>query len=875
MKIIDQKIYTGRNIYSHRVCMKLTVDVGDLCDTPTKDIKGFNTRLLNALPGLKSHSCCRGYAGGFLERLDEGTYLPHVLEHSIIEMQLSLGFKKIKYGKARQQSGSIYNVIFEYELEKAGILCAEYALKCFNEFINDSDFDMDTAIKKIEEKISKYRLGASTKSIYNEARKRGIPVNRIGSGSILQLGYGKSQKRISATITDNTSCIGVDISCDKALTRDILSDLSIPIPRGGLAESESELIDLCNEIGYPIVIKPIDGSKGRGITVNINSDEEAIIAYRKASEVNTKVVVEGYVKGRDYRLLVIDKKVVAASLKLPPHVVGNGEDTVEDLIYMENENPLRGYGHEKPLTKIEIDDGIINHLKASNRDLNTVPKRDEVVYLRNNANLSTGGTSKDCTEKVHNETIDIAIRAVEAIGLDVAGVDICTEDISKPLRESGGAILEINAAPGIRMHIHPCSGKERNVASHILDYMYKDEEKAIPIVSITGTNGKTTTTRMVAHALSLNGHFTGMTTTSGIYLDGRCIEKGDTTGPDSAKVILMDKRVEAAVLETARGGMLRRGLGYDLSDVGVVTNITEDHLGIDGINTLEDLAYVKSLVLEAVRDDGYAVINADDPHVNMLTERVPDSVNIVYFSSNADNLIIKKHILDGKSAVFLRDNYICISKDESIEPIVDITEVPCTMEGKLLHNIENSLCAVATLTSLKLEKGVIEKSLKTFLSDETTNPGRFNIYKIEGFNVIVDYGHNIDAYIKVINSVKAFNSNRYIGVIGVPGDRDDESMVSIGEIAGNGFDYVYIKEDGDRRGRKVGETASLLEAGVSKHKSRDDYSVIIKEDEALISAMESANEGDTIVVFYEDLDLVVNTIKSYKLGSTKSEGAIS
>lgn len=875
MEIVDQKVYTGRNIHSHRVCIKVSIDVGELCDTPTKDIEGFNDRLLKALPGLKLHTCCRGYVGGFLERLNEGTYLPHVLEHSIIEMQIVLGFNNIKYGKARHESGSIYNIIFEYELEEAGLLCCEKAILFFNNLVKGLDFNMDLAIKEIEEKISSIRLGASTKSIYNEARKRGIPVTKIGKGSVLQLGYGKTQRRISATITDRTSCIGVDISCDKSLTRNILNDLCIPVPIGGLAENEEEAIRICNSIGYPVVIKPIDGSKGRGVTVNILSEELAKEAYKKASALNENVVVEKYIKGKDYRLLVVDKKVVAASIKLPAHVVGNGINNIEELIELENNNSIRGYGHEKPLTKIEVDQEMIDFLDISNKTMSYIPKEDEVVYLRNNANLSTGGSSRDCTEKVHNETIDIAIRAAEAIGLDIAGIDICTEDISKPLEEYGGAILEVNAAPGIRMHIHPSKGKERDVASHILDYICKESEKAIPIISVTGTNGKTTTTRMITHALSLQGIFVGMTTTSGIYLDGKCIEKGDTTGPDSARVVLMDKRVEAAVLETARGGMLRRGLGYDLSDVGVVTNITEDHLGLDGINTLEDLAFVKSLVLESIKDDGYAVINADDPHVNMLSTRVPEKVNIIYFSASEDNLIIKKHMMENKACVFMRDNYICVSKSGNIEPIIEISEIPCTLEGRLIHNIENSLCTVATLASLNIENNIIEKALKSFLSDETTNPGRFNIHKIDDFNVVVDYGHNIDAYKKVIDSLKSFNSNKYIGVIGVPGDREDENIIRVGDIAGKGFDYVFIKEDSNLRGRKPNEVATLLEKGLVNNIKPDNYSIISKEDEALFEAMEMASEGDTIVIFYEDYDKVVNTIRTYKTHKKISKDAIS
>ncbi|MEF9952814.1 MAG: cyanophycin synthetase [Clostridium sp.] len=875
MRIIDKKVYTGRNIHSHRLCIKIGLDVFEYVDTETRSIEGFNKRLIEALPGLANHGCSKGYKGGFLERLEEGTYLPHVFEHSVIEMQLMLGFNGIKYGKARYREGTVYDVVVEYALEEAATYCIEGLLECFNAFLSGNDFNMELLLENIEKNISKQRLGASTQAIYDEARKRLIPVNRVAYSSILNLGYGCKSKRVCATITDSTSCIAVDISCDKALTRKILSDISIPIPEGDVADNLSEVESIIKSIGYPVVIKPIDGSKGRGITVNINSMQLVREAYIKAAEVNKRVIVERYIKGKDYRILVVNKKVVAASLKLPPFVEGNGTSTIKELIDIENKSPLRGYGHEKPLTKIILDKDIIMCLSNQGRTLDTVPRESERVFLRYSANLSTGGVPIDCTDKVCSETIDSVIRAVDAVGLDIAGIDICTQDIALPLNETNGAILEINTAPGIRMHTCPSQGKSRNVAGHILDYLYKDNEVNIPIISITGTNGKTTTTRMISHGLSLKGLYVGMTTTSGIYLDGKCIEHGDTTGPISARVVLQDKRVEAAVLETARGGILRRGLGYDLADVGVITNITEDHLGLDGVNTLEDLAYVKSLVVEAIKPGGFAVINADDPYVNLISQRVPNDVNIVYFSKDINNILIQKHILEGKTCLFIRDGYICLSKDEHIQPIVNINEIPCTMEGRLIHNIENCLSSAAALSSIGIECDFIEKSLKSFLSDDASNPGRFNLYKVKGVNVIVDYGHNIDAYKKIIESIKNFESSRYVGVIGVPGDRDEDSIVRLGAIAGEGFDYVYIKEDVDRRGRDVGEVSSLLEKGVKSSLKDSEYSIIHREDEALIQAITSCNEGDTVVIFYENLDLVRSAIKSFSSDEGTTLNAIS
>lgn len=871
MRLIDTRVYTGRNLHSHKLCIKLTVDVEDLYDTPTRDIEGFNERLLNALPGLKKHHCSLGYEGGFADRLKEGTYLPHVLEHMIIEMQNSLGYKNIKYGKARCVENSIYNVIFEYELEDAGLLCAEKAIECINSCIKGFNYDMKKAMEQIEKDIADVMLGPSTKGIYDEARKRNIPVIKIGKHSMLQMGYGKKQRRIEATLTDATSCIAVDIACNKALTRQLLAEACLPVADGGLADNVGDVLRLCNRIGYPVVIKPQDGNQGRGVTVGIDNDTMAIWAYSLASKINSSVIIEKYIEGKDYRILVVNKKVVGVSLRMPPCIIGDGEHSIWELVEMENENPLRGYGHEKPLTKIVIDDIMVNYLKSRNLSLEYIPKPGEQILLRFNANLSTGGVAKDCTDIIHPDNIEIAIRAAATVGLDVAGVDVYTKDISESIIANGGVILEVNAAPGIRMHMHPSFGKSRNVASQIIDYMFPDEDSySIPLVSVTGTNGKTTTTRLIAHALSMKGLCTGMTTTSGIYINNTCILKGDTTGPDSARVILMDKKVEAAVLETARGGIVRRGLGYDLADVGVITNVSEDHLGIDGINTMEELIDAKSLVVEAIKDKGYAVLNADDPSVNTLTEHV--RCRIIYTSKNPENLILKRHLLDGGKGVFLKDEFICFGDGEKVEPIINIKEIPCTLDGKLEYNIENSMAAAAACIGLNLEAELIAKSLKTFFLDDAQNPGRFNVYNVNNFKVVVDYGHNIGGYNAVLEGLKRMEHKRLVGVIGVPGDRHDDNIIQVGAISGNGFDYIYIKEDMDKRGRNNGEVAGLLEMGVkSSGKSKEDYVTILNEGDALRTAMERAEDGDIIVVFYEDYDLMLKTINDFKAKGSESE----
>lgn len=864
MKIVDTRVYTGRNIYSHKLCIKLTVDVEDKYDTPTMDIDGFNEKLLKALPNLRNHKCSLGYVGGFVERLNTGTYLPHVYEHMIIEMQNILGFNEVKYGKARCVDKSIYNVIYQYELKEAGLLCAKYALECINTIILGDDYPMDKAMEEIEKSIADIRLGPSTLGIYNEAVKRGIPVLKIGNQSILQLGYGKKQRRIEATLTDTTTCIAVDIACNKELTREALKTAGIPVASGETVDNSGDVVRACRKIGYPVVIKPLNGNQGKGVTVGITDDEEAVFAYDVASKINKNVLIEKFIEGQDYRALVLNKRVVAVSLRMPPRVVGDGEHSISQLIERENENPLRGYGHEKPLTKILIDDITINYLKSKGMSLEYIPKRNEKVILRFNANLSTGGVAKDCTDIIHPDNIEIITRAAEAVGLDIAGIDICTRDISKPIRETGGVIIEINAAPGIRMHMYPTYGKPRNAASYIVDYLFpKVEDYSIPVVSITGTNGKTTTTRMIAHTLSLKGLCVGMTTTSGVYINNKLIMKGDNTGPDSARCVLMDKSVDAAVLETARGGIIRRGLGYDLADVGVITNISEDHLGIDGIETMEDLTNVKSLVAEAVKDYGYVVLNADDPSVNIINQRVKS--NIIYFSKNPDNIILKKHLQDQGLGVFLRNNFICFGDGEKVLPIVNVSEIPSTMDGKLEYNIENAMASAAACIGLKENIETIAKGLKTFFLDEIQNPGRFNVYSVDNFKVVVDYGHNIGGYNAVINGLKKLDAKRLIGVIGVPGDRKDENIIEIGRISGSEFDCVYIKEDKDKRGRREGEVAAILEMGVlSAGMDKSNYRVILDEGEALKAAMEDAGDGDCIVVFYEDYDYMVNTITNFK-----------
>ncbi|KPU44573.1 cyanophycin synthetase [Oxobacter pfennigii] len=863
MHIKNTQVYCGRNIHSHKPVIKMTVDLEEYYDTPTIKIPGFNERLIQCLPGLKEHKCSLGIERGFLKRLSEGTYLAHVAEHSILELQNMLGFN-VKFGRARAtEDVNIYEIVYQYEVENTGILCGELIIDTFNDIISGKDISFMDNFLKLKKQAESFALGPSTDAIYKEALKRKIPLMRIGDDSILQLGYGRYMKRVEATLTENTSCVAVDIACDKALTKKILKDACLPVAEGYTVKDKDDALYFAKKMQYPVVIKPKNGNQGKGVCVNLNSDEEVIEAYDIAKKISQEIMVEKFIEGKDYRVLVVGDTVAAVALRIPPFIIGDGMSSIKELVDIENKNPKRGCDHEKVLTKIQLDDISVGTLKKKNMSIDTVLKKGQKLYLRENANLSTGATAKDCTDIIHPLNAELAIKAAKLVGLDIAGVDITTFDIGKPIIETGGVIIEVNAAPGIRMHHYPAEGKARDAAKAIVDMLYpKDSKYSIPIVSVTGTNGKTTTTRMIAHILSLYGYNVGMTTTSGIYINNKCVLKGDTTGPVSARTILSDKNVEAAVLETARGGIVRLGLGYDLADVGIITNISDDHLGLDNINTLEDMAFVKSLVAESVKDEGYAVLNADDHFTPQISERVKS--NIIYFSINKDNIILKKHLKEGRISVYVNEGAIYIAKGEENTIAANIADIPSTMDGRIAYNVENCLAAISACVGLNIPVDVISMGLKTFYLNEIQNPGRFNVYNVGNYRVLVDYGHNVAGYKGVLEAAKKLGASRLVGVIGVPGDRSNENAVKIGRIAADYFDYMYIKEDSDLRGRSPGEIAKLLEMGaISGGKSKDSINIILSEEKALDTAMNDAKPGDLIIVFYEKLDGIVEVIKRH------------
>ena len=847
MKIIDKTIFEGRNIYSHKKCIRIDVDLEGYSDIPTKDINMFNDKLLEMVPELYKHRCGIDEEHGFVKRLKEGTYIAHVCEHIIIALQNMLGID-LAYGKAREVSGDHYFIIFQYQYKILSLNIAYLAIDIVNSLIKGHKIDFDKRYEELQKILVKNQIGASTKELLKAAEKRGLPYINIGDSGMYQIGYGRKGKMISAAIGENTRCIGVDVACDKYLTKQILKSSFIPIADGEKVYNTLELIKYAERLGYPLVLKPQFGNKGNGVILDIKNSKELIDAYITLKKTTDDIIVEKYYEGRDYRVCVVDYKVVAVANRIPPYIVGDGKLNIKKLICNLNSDSKRGNGHEKPLTKVKIDDQLVSYLSVQGFSLNSVPQKNEKVFLRKNANLSTGAVAVDCTDEISDENKEICERAAKALGLDICGIDICSKDISSSLNEDG-IIVEVNAAPGIRMHHFPSEGKARDVAGAIIDMIYRKNFENIPVISVTGTNGKTTTTRLISFVFSRIGYNVGMTTTSGISVGGKSIDRGDDTGTASARSILLNRDVDIAVLETARGGIVRRGLAYDLADVAVLTNITEDHLGLDGIETMDDLSKAKALVVEAVKENGFAVINADDKWSLSIIDRI--KCNIIYFSMDFANKYIQDNIKNNLKAVYFKDNRIYVFNSGRTYMVADIKDIPITLDGKLKYNIKNIMAACCALIAMNVDYCMISKGVTCF--NENDNEGRFNIYNIDGVDVVLDYGHNIDGYSCVLESLKDMNNRNLIGVIGVPGDRGDDVIERIGKMCSDVFDKIYIKEDSDKRGRENGEVADILLKGVRSGKCRN-VKVVLDELDALKEAINDSSKGDMVIEFYENFE---------------------
>lgn len=887
MQVLETRVYRGPNIYGYGPMIRIMLDLEELEAYPSNQLPGFTERLMEYIPSLYEHGCSYGEPGGFLSRLREGTWMGHIVEHIALELQCLAG-AEVSRGKTRSVSGKpgVYNVVYAYSEEWLGLQAGDLALRLVRSLLppdlpsalpaaEQAAFNFvherDTLITRAQDRM----LGPTTAALVAEARERGIPAIRLDNDSLVQLGYGKYQKRIRAGVTSNTSSIAVETASDKALSIRLLDESGIPTPRHRIAHSADEAAEIAQQLGLPLVTKPIDVSHGRGVSLNLTSLEQVRQGYEIASAYNARVLVETHLPGKDYRVLVINNEVVAVAERVPAHVVGDGVHTIAQLVDITNKDPRRGFGHEKVLTRIRITHQSARLLEQAGYTLDTVLAAGEVFFLASTANLSTGGTSIDRTSEINYETRELARRAAMIIGLDVAGIDIITPDISQPLREVGGGVVEVNAGPGLRMHLQPAQGTPRNVAQPIIDMLFPPATRTrIPIVSITGTNGKTTVARMVAHMLKMNGERVGMTSTDGIYIDNMLYMKGDMTGPWSARVVLKDPTIDSAVLETARGGILREGLGFDRCDVGTVLNISADHLGLGGIETLEQLADVKSLVVEVVRADGTSVLNADDPLVAMMAERAGGRV--IYWSMHGgDNGsdLVREHIARGGTAAVLqpgiRGDMIAIYEGEQYIPLLWTHLIPATLEGKARHNVANALAAAAIAYARGVHVENIRQGLRTFSTNFYQSPGRLNIFDEHPFRVIVDYGHNpaaLDAMCELVSRLRPAHQ-RIIGVLSIPGDRRDDDIRQAGAIAGQMFDIFIIKEDNDTRERPAGAAADLLRAGAETVRTPDQHIItVLDEQEAVRTALHYGQPNDLLVIFADNITAVWKEVIYYNKG---------
>ncbi|PYF75955.1 cyanophycin synthetase [Pedobacter nutrimenti] len=864
MKILGIQVLRGPNIWSinRKKLIQMRLDLEDLEQRPTNLIDGFSERITKSLPTLFTHRCSKGHAGGFFERVKEGTWMGHVIEHIALEIQTLAGMDT-GYGRTRQtKTEGIYNVVFSYLEEKAGVYAAEASVKIAEALIDNQDCKIEEHIQKLRELRESERLGPSTGSIVDEAISRDIPWIRLNKSSLVQLGYGKNQVRFRATMTEKTNSIAVDIACNKDETKRLLQDAAIPVAKGLTISEAEELPEAIKKIGFPLVFKPLDGNHGKGATINVKTEEAAKAAFDYAKNYSRKIIIEKFISGYDFRILVIDHQMVAAALRVPAHVKGNGQYTIQQLIDRENEDPRRGYGHENVLTEIIVDRDTLDLLAKKEYTLETVVPNGEIVYLKSTANLSTGGTSIDVTDLVHPQNIFISERISRIIGLDICGIDVMAQNLTQPLTENGGVILEVNAAPGFRMHLAPSEGLPRNVAAPVIDMLYPPGKSArIPIIAVTGTNGKTTTTRLIAHMVKSNGTRVGYTTSDGIYVQNTLLMKGDTTGPISSEFILRDPTVEFAVLETARGGILRAGLGFNKCDIGVVTNIQEDHLGISDIHSLDDLTRVKNVVIGAVKRDGWAVLNADNKYCIKIANDA--DCKVAYFSMDEKNPAIVEHCKKGGTAAIYENGYITIKKGDWKIRVDKVTHIPITFGGSVEFMIENVLAATLAvfLCGYKIED--IRMSLETFIPSAAQTPGRMNIFKFKEFQILVDFAHNPDGFNGIKDYLKTIEATEHVGVISGTGDRRDEDIKETARIAAQMFDKIIICQEKYLRGRNQQELIDLLLSGI--YEVKPDMEVIINNNgnDCLQYIIATAKSGSFMTILSDTIDNAIVKVTEY------------
>ena len=843
MDVSRIRVLRGPNLWSRHTAIEAIVSCPEI-ERAIEGMPGFEVRLRARFPHI-----------GFLQPAGEvkAVSMAHALQAAALGLQSQAGCPVTFSRTVPTVEAGVYQVIVEYSEEAVGRLAFELAQELCNAALDDKPFDLADALARLRELDEDVRLGPSTGSIVAAAVKRGIPFRRLTDGSMVQFGWGSRQKRIQAAETSNTSAIAESIAQDKELTKMLLNAAGVPVPNGRVVETVEDAWAAAQEIAAPVVIKPRDGNQGKGVAVNISSHEQIVAAFNAAVKISDEIIVERYLPGHDYRLLVIGKTLVAAARRDPPQVIGDGVHTIRQLVDTVNSDPLRGDGHATSLTKIRFDDIALATLSKQNFDAESIPPQGARIVLRNNANLSTGGTATDVTDDVHPELAARAVAAAQMVGLDICGVDIVCNTVHAPLEEQEGGIVEVNAAPGLRMHLTPSYGKGRAVGDAIISTMFADGDDArIPLVAVAGTNGKTTTVRLITHLLAQKGLRVGMTNTDGVYIDNQRTDTGDCSGPRSARNVLFHPDVDAAVLETARGGVLREGLGFDRCNVAVVTNIgMGDHLGLSYISTVEDLAVVKRVIVENVAPTGYAVLNAADTMVSSMAPSCPGAV--IFFALDPTHPIMATHRAQGHRVVYRDgDDIVAAQGDQEIR--LALKDIPLTRNGGIGFQVENTMASVGAVWALSLDWDIVRAGLRTFISDVGTAPGRFNLFDYRGATVIADYGHNPDAINALVKAVESMPAKRRSVVISGAGDRRDIDIRQQTEILGDAFDEVVLYQDQCQRGRADGEVLALLRQGLANARRTTVTKEVFGEFLAIDTALATLKEGDLCLILIDQIE---------------------